>query len=182
MVALIGRMRLEKGAARYSEVIREALAFPGASVVAQVSSEGVSMAEREIACALLDDWAYDPRVTVIDGHIEPLAYVGWLSKAQVVVLPYDVASYGDGTSGVLNDALSVGCVVVATRTRWAVDRFEGDPRVVWLDAGADGLRTALSEALRRAAEIRRAASPSVDLKFAEAWHDVIDGASSSADR
>jgi hypothetical protein len=132
----------------------------------------------EIAARLRQIWQGDPRVALVDGHLTPDAYAALIASSDVVVLPYEMRSYGSGTSGVLHDALALGRTVLATPIPWAREAFPSHPDIVWLKgtdrlALAEGLRTAVTQALDR----RRAATAGGGADtFASDWQAALAAA------
>lgn len=180
VVGLIGRLRIEKGARAYDVVIREALRIDEAATVKVQLSDEVEGEVARIADRLRQDWAAEPRVEMVTGHLKPEAYTDLIGSTDVVVLPYEVATYGGGTSGVLHDTLALGRLVLATRIEWAEEAFAGRDDVIWLQ-GTDapaihaGLRAAFRQAIARRAsgEMR----PPSDT-FARDWQGAIREAAS----
>ncbi|HLF71756.1 MAG TPA: hypothetical protein VI759_06365 [Dehalococcoidia bacterium] len=173
--ALVGGFRVEKGARHYDAVIRTALSlFPEGRVRVQLG-RGNTAEEAALAAALQHAWGNEPRVDLKTGHLTSEEYAAQIAGADIVVLPYDVASYGAGTSGVLHDAIALGCTVLATRIAWAADRFADHPRLVWLKstAGAD-LRDGLSRAVETS--LSEPAGPSIDDSFAADWNAALEAA------
>jgi len=154
VIGLLGRFRIEKGARCYNAVIDTTLdLFPDATVNVELGSDSVGGAG-EIAARLRQNWQGDPRVVLVDGHLTPEAYTALIASSDVVVLPYEMQSYGSGTSGVLHDALALGRTALATPIPWATGAFPDHPDIVWLKgtdqvALAEGLRTAVTQALAR---------------------------------
>jgi hypothetical protein len=175
VVGLVGGFRIEKGAARYDVVIRAALSlFPEGRVKVQLGP-GNTVEEAEIAARLERDWSNEPRVDLKTGHLTAEEYAAQIAGTDVVVLPYDVALYGAGTSGVLHDALTLGCTVLATRIAWAAERFADHPRLVWLESTAEA---DLREGLRRAVEVSLSgpAAPAIEDSFAADWNATLGAA------
>ena len=132
VVGLVGRFRIEKGARHYDAIIRLSLdLFPNGRVSVQLTP-GLAGEEGELIARLLSSWSGHPRVELSLGHLPADQYADAVAATDIVVAPYEVSSYGDGTSGVLHDALSLGATVLATSIPWARDAFPNDPRIVWL--------------------------------------------------
>jgi len=178
VIGLIGSFRMEKGARHYDQVIREALAAaPTATVKVQVSKDRAGELA-DITGRLLDDWATEPRVEILTGHLTPEAYADLIGSTDVVVLPYEPSTYSSGTSGVVHDTLALGRVVLTTRIAWAEEAYGDHDDVIWLQ-GTDpaairaGLKTALRRALARRSEVLTAPP---DDTFARDWLDAIRAA------
>ncbi len=175
VIGIPGVFRNEKGAAAYDTVVRAALRVrPEALVRVQLGEGG---GHHGLSQKLGDVWAGESRVKVSNGFRPPDEYAAGLAACDVVVLPYDVSSYGLGTSGVLHDAVELGCVALATPIAWAAERYTGDPRVVWLeDVRPESLERGIAEALARARELGRGPKASVVDTFAADWQGAIEAA------
>lgn len=177
---IAGRMRPEKGAANYPATIAALLAEAPAGHVT-VQTVGESEAARTIARELEQRFAADERVTLLGDHLSGAEYLALLQSSDVVVLPYDIAGYGSGTSGVLADGLALGKVVIVPPIEWAADFFAGNEKVVWLDDPSvdASLRRATAAALQ-AMEAGGGLDFDPVERFRESWFAAIRGAVSSA--
>jgi hypothetical protein len=178
VVGLVGRLAIEKGARAYDGIIRETLrSDETATIRVQVSDDqGGELAE--ITRGLQRDWADEPRVDLVNGHLTPEAYADLIGSTDVVVFPYDPASYSTGTSGVMSDTLALGRVALATQIESAAEAYAGRDDVVWLqgmdDASiASGLQAAFLRSKARRAEAED--HPRIDT-FADDWLDAIRAA------
>jgi glycosyltransferase involved in cell wall biosynthesis len=171
LVAVAGRMRAEKGAAHYPDVAAAALtALPGSRVALQVSQHDA--ASRVAVVELRRAYEGDDRVVLLDEHLTAGQYRALLREADIVVLPYDAATYGTGTSGVITDALSQGAKVVVTPIEWARHVYGDDDRVVWLEDPGSG--EAIAKALQDAAS--RDTGPGTEdqtAAFADSWRVAV---------
>lgn len=178
VVGLVGRLRIEKGARIYDLIIRETLATDATATVRVQVSEGVADELADIADRLRRDWAAEPRVEILTGHLTPEAYADLIRTTDVVVLPYEPSTYSSGTSGVMHDTLALGRVVLATQIEWAGEAFAGRDDVIWLQ-GTDpsAIRAGLEAAFRRAMARRVAVGmqPPADT-FARDWLEAIRAA------
>jgi hypothetical protein len=151
VVGLVGRMAIEKGARAYDLIIRESLGIDEtARIKVQVSGEdGGELAE--IAVRLKEEWAGDPRVAILSGHLTPEAYADLIGSTDVIVFPYELSSYSTGTSGVMSDTLALGRVALATKIKWAAETYAERDDVIWA-RGTDrpAIREGLEAAFRRA--------------------------------
>lgn len=182
VVGLVGRLAIEKGARAYDRIIRETLTIDEtATIRVQVSEhEGGELAE--ITRGLQRDWADEPRVDFVTGHLTPEAYADLIGSTDVVVFPYDPASYSSGTSGVMSDTLALGRIALATRIESAAEAYAGRDDVVWLEGINDtsiaaGLRAAFDRAMTRRAEGDD--HPRIDT-FADDWIEAIRAATDVA--
>lgn len=173
--ALMGAFRVEKGAKIYDLVVETALALdPQTRVEMQIGVQGDDSVERRLAEQLRARWAQNPRVDIHD-HLSGEAFTDLLYRADVVVLPYDVESYGVGSSGVLFEALAAGRLVISTPIQWAWSEYGQHPGVFWIDrADPASLGQAIAEAHRRLPEWRSQPMPqrSDDL-FAQSWFSAL---------
>lgn len=173
LVAIAGRMRAEKGAANYPAVVEAALKA-GAAIALQTSEDdGASAAALN---AIRRGHGDDPRVALLGEHLTPGQYQAFLKAADVVVLPYDIASYGAGTSGVVSDALALGARVVVSPIEWARATYSDDPRVAFVEdpASQEQLAAAIAEAISGADGAIDA--PDQAALFAASWRAAIDAA------
>lgn len=131
---LAGLFRPEKGAPYYQDVVEAALALPvSAEIVVQLPDPREDSDFPEAAC-LRAKFGDHKAVRSLHGHLDNKAFTEFISSIDVLVLPYDVASYGTGTSGIMHEVLALGGSVVTTRFLWAEDTFADHPSVFWLDA------------------------------------------------
>ncbi len=178
VVTLVGRFAIERGARAYDLIIGEALRIDEtATIKVQVSADaGGELAE--IATGLQRDWAAEPRVEILSGHLTPEAYANLIGSSDVVVFPYEAASYSTGTSGVMHDTLAFGRVALATRIESAAEMYAGRDDIIWLH-GTDppamraGLEAAFRRAMARRVEVET--YPPADT-FANDWLDAIRAA------
>lgn len=180
VVGLVGRLRIEKGARAYDLVIREALRIDEAATVKVQVSDEVEGESANIADRLRLDWAAEPRVEILTGHLTPEAYADLIVSTDVVVLPYEPSTYSSGTSGVMHDALALGRVVLATRIEWAEEAFGDRDDIIWLH-GTDpsAIQVGLKAAFRRAMARRTSdATQPPDNTFARDWLDALYAAAS----
>lgn len=109
--------------------------------------------------------SFGTSVGIIDRSLSTDEYRGILQDADCVLLPYDPACYGGQTSGIFAEAVAMGKVVVATRTKWmerSMERF--DTGVFIEEFSAAGILVALERYLgNRKQEEDRAA------RAAERW-------------
>ena len=177
IIGLIGRFRLEKEAAAYDRVTEEAFAFgPPTRVILQLNASGNDEEER-LAAELRRKWRGKEHVQIIDEHFDADAYASLLGSLDILVLPYDVARYGVGTSGIMFETLAMGGVVATTRFEWGIERFQDNPNVVWMN---DAEPATIRNALKAAAKLV-VSGPKVQLSddFASSWHAAIQRALAS---
>ncbi|MBJ7457898.1 MAG: glycosyltransferase [Thermoleophilaceae bacterium] len=166
LVAIAGRMRGEKGSANYPEVVDATLELlpDGAIALQTCEDDEVSRVALQKIRAAHDG---DPRVALLGEHLTGADYHALLSAADIVVLPYDVAVYGTGTSGVVSDALALGAVVVVSPIEWVVSEFSRNPRVVLLNSS---VKEALESAVAR---LGSASSSESGADFAASWQAAL---------
>lgn len=178
VVGLVGRLRIEKGARVYGLIIGETLGIDETAMAKVQLSEELVGEEADIAERLQRDWAAEPRVEILTGHLTPEAYADLIGSTDLVVLPYELSTYSSGTSGVMHDTLALGRVVLATRIEWAQEAFAGRDDVIWLQ-GTDpaAIRVGLEAAFRRAMARRTgSATQPPDDTFARDWLDAVRAA------
>ena len=87
-------------------------------------------------------------VAVQRGVLSADAYLGWLARSDLLLLPYDPAVYRARGSGVFTDARRQGLPVIATRgCGFAQPAFDGGWGVVMESHSAEGLANAILAAL-----------------------------------
>jgi glycosyltransferase involved in cell wall biosynthesis len=174
-VGLVGGCRIEKGSRQYARVIASARRT-GAAVTVQIGP-GADAASLPFIDDLLARYGSDPEVELIDWELDASAYAGLVASCDAVVLPYESERYGSGTSGVMSDALALGCVVLCTRFPWALGEYDGDPRVEWLDGLTDAdLDAGLAAARRRAEQDLGHLNVDADDEFARRWRAAVANA------
>ena len=175
-VGLIGGFRAEKGAKHYEAVIATALSIPAVEVNCQLPGEAVEP-EKSMIASLCDNWSMNDRVRFHTGHLDAEAFTRLVFSVDIVMLPYDVSSYGPGTSGIMFEAVAAGKIVCVTRIAWAMSEYPDHPNVIWMDApDGDALASALKTAVGEIENRRRngrAAEISPD-RFRETWIAALE--------
>jgi glycosyltransferase involved in cell wall biosynthesis len=181
LVALAGDMRDDKGAEHYPSITEAVLAeFPDGAIAIQTSESNPA---GESATAILKQrFASESRVQLISDYLGTDEYAQLMHAADIFVLPYDPVAYGGGSSGIINDALASGGLIVSTPLPWARTEFADEPSVVWIEDPADveQLRTALREAQNRSASNGRARQEMLE-RFAASWQDAASAAEADAE-
>ncbi|MGC8536467.1 MAG: glycosyltransferase [Rhizomicrobium sp.] len=177
-IGLIGLFRVEKGALHYSTVIEAAMkADPFAVVVCQLSNMGARPQEKQLTAALLDKWGRNGRVRFHIEHLDAEAFSAMLHGLDIVVLPYDVQSYGPGTSGILFEAVAAGKIVLTTPITWAKQEYTGHPNVIWLrDTDSDAIAKGLKAAQTRFQCMHESGEQPLVVadKFRSSWLTALD--------
>jgi glycosyltransferase involved in cell wall biosynthesis len=105
-----------------------------------------------------------PDLILIEGGLDPEAYLALLADADLLFLPYDAAAYGPRSSGILGEALALGIPAVVPSGCWMADAAGEDravlirpdrPPAAALDAALQRL-PALTEAAQAGAPAWRA--------------------------
>lgn len=178
LIVIPGRMRAEKGSANYAAAVKATLErFEGSAIVLQTGTDDDASAAA--LAALRSEFAGNQRVVLVDEHLTGAAYAALLEAADIVVLPYDTAAYGAGSSGVVGDALGSGAVVVAAPIEWIRLEHGENPRVVLVDDPSSVSQ--LGDALEAAAAIGSSGESTGDVTtdFAAKWNRAVDEAISS---
>lgn len=175
---LVGLLRPEKGAAFYRRVIDIALSVPGPARIDVQLPDIADDAAFPEAGHLRTAYGGHGSVRFLNGHLDNQTFTRLVSGIDVLVLPYDVESYGTGTSGIMHEVLALGGSVVTTRFAWALEEFGDHPNVFWLDtmtAGhlADRMKTAAGHALRCRGGTTTAGGPD---RFRQSWFDALRNA------
>jgi hypothetical protein len=182
LVALAGDMRDDKGAEHYPSITEAVLAeFPDGAIAIQTSES--NDAGRSATAILKQRFASENRVQLISDYLSTDEYAQLMHAADIFVLPYDPVAYGGGSSGIVNDALASGGLVVSTPLPWARSEFAEESRVVWIEdpANVQQLRAALREAQNRSASNGHSREESLQ-RFAASWQDAADAAEKDAQR
>jgi glycosyltransferase involved in cell wall biosynthesis len=104
--------------------------------------------------------ALDSRVSVNTEILSHAAYLDWLSRIDLVLLPYDPAVYRTRGSGVFFEARRLGIPVVATKgCGFAQAAFDDGSGAEIGQRTAAGVADAIRRALRRLDEMTRRAAP-----------------------
>lgn len=174
---LVGLFRPEKGAAFYGKVIETALALAGPlriDVQLPDTSEDDAFPD---AVALRKAHDGNDAVRFLNGHLDNETFSRLVSDIDVLILPYDIESYGTGTSGIMHEVLALGGTVVTTRFTWAVEEFGDRKEVLWLDSlEPRHLQDKLSEARELALYMRESAASPVSRQsdtFRSSWIAAI---------
>lgn len=177
VVALVGSFRTERGAARYDAIIEASTdLLEDVSVDVQLGGEDRD-GSAAIATALRQRWQHDPRVRLHEGYLSDEEYASLLAGADVVVLPYDAASYTTGTSGVVHEALTLGATVVTSPLEWAAQQYGDHPRLHFLEEwNAETVRRELPLLVASAIDQRDVALPAASDDFAADWTGAIEAA------
>lgn len=166
LVVIAGRMRGEKGSANYPEVVDAALeVLPDGAIALQTCED--DEVSRIALQKIRSSHEGDPRVALLGEHLTGADYHALLSAADIVVLPYDVAVYGTGTSGVVSDALALGAVVVVSPIEWVTSTYADDPRVILLEGS---INDAIAEAATRLNTDSATTDPEA---FAKSWQAAV---------
>jgi glycosyltransferase involved in cell wall biosynthesis len=155
--------------------------FPDGAIAIQTSES--NDAGRSATAILKQRFASENRVQLISDYLSTDEYAQLMHAADIFVLPYDPVAYGGGSSGIVNDALASGGLVVSTPLPWARSEFSEEQRVVWIEdpANVEQLRTALREAQNRSASNGHSREESLQ-RFAASWQDAADAAEKDAQR
>ncbi|HWK43561.1 MAG TPA: glycosyltransferase [Stellaceae bacterium] len=131
-IGYLGNARLEKGFQYLPAMVDAVLAHPrhGRRVrfVVQCGlnieggEPGILAARRHLA------GLPDHRVQLVDGVPDAAAYYRLLADLDIVLLPYEAASYRTRSSGILAQALAAGCPVLVPAGTWMagqIDQYRG---------------------------------------------------------
>ncbi len=97
----------------------------------------------------------DPSLTLVETALGQQAYAALIASADLLLLPYDGASYGARSSGILAEALALGIPAVVPSNCWMADAA-GPERAVTIGPG-QAITAALAEALDRLPSLSAAA-------------------------
>ena len=119
------------------------------------------------------------RVSVSNEVLTREAYLSWLCRADLVLLPYDRQVYKARGSGVFNEARNIGIPVVAPQgCDFARPAFEGGWGVEIVDQSSSGVAQAILSALEQlpslAARARAAAASSTASDIGSILKSAID--------
>ena len=106
-------------------------------------------------------WIFDrlgqlgPRVTIRRDVLSEADYIGLLSRADLLLLPYDPDIYRSRGSGIVTEARRLGIPIVApSQCAFARPAFDEGWGVAFSDYNADGLADAIVDALGRLAPLK----------------------------
>jgi glycosyltransferase involved in cell wall biosynthesis len=156
-VAILGHSRAEKGFNLVPELVAR---HPHLRFLIQVAPAGAESLWKDAGASVKSA----SNVELVHGALEPAAYHALMSRADVVLLPYDPALMSLRSSGVFAEAVAAGKVTVVPAGTWMAGHLaEGRGAGVAFDAfNADAISAALGEAVTRLAELSsraRASSP-----------------------
>ncbi len=159
LVAILGHSRAEKGFHLVPELVAR---HPQLRFLIQVSPAGAESLWKNGAGALQSA----RNAELVQGTLEPDAYHALLSRADVVLMPYDPALMSLRSSGVFSEAVAAGKVTVVPAGTWMAGHLaEGRGAGVTFDEfSAPGISAALDEAVARLPQLSAGA-----LASAPAW-------------
>lgn len=88
-----------------------------------------------------------PGLRLLERPLEPEEYGALLAEADLLLLPYDAASYGPRSSGILAEARAIGVPAVVPAGCWMADEVGPDPALVF--AGGAQFEATVRSALPR---------------------------------
>jgi hypothetical protein len=109
---------------------------------------------------------YSDFVEVIVGSVPPDRYIELLHNADIILLPYDPIRYRARSSGVLAEALKLGCPTVVPSGTWMARMAGGSGVTFSAVEGGSAFVSAVDEAITRFPVLRAAAARSMRL-----WSD-----------
>lgn len=175
-ISLLGGFRLERGARLYPAIIEACLRRPGVTVECHLGPVDAPDEEGDLTRQIAARWRNEPRVKLHFGHLSTEAFDRVLYQGDVVLLPYDAASYGPGTSGIMHEAVMAGRLVVSTAITWGVEQFGDDPHLIWIaDNTLDSIMTGFDVAVVKLGgnPLPPTAAPRDD-KFALTWDEALN--------
>ena len=154
-IGLLGGFRIEKGAAIYEDILKWSFSLKQDIIFdCQITQTFYDPREQVLAQSLQTNWGNHRQVRLHIGHLDKNAYTHLLYSADIVLIPYDAATYGPGSSGVMFEAVAAGRIVAVTRIAWAVEEYANHPNIVWLEgldqtAVMNGLQQAIAMVVER---------------------------------
>jgi hypothetical protein len=90
------------------------------------------------------------------GSLDPAAYYALISRADVILLPYDAAQLPLRSSGIFSEAVATGKVVVVPQGTWMAEHLAAGrgSGTVFGNQTADSISNALNEAWERLPELK----------------------------
>lgn len=97
-----------------------------------------------------------PNVEIASGSLDPAAYYALLSRADVVLLPYDATQLPLRSSGIFSEAVAAGKVVVVPQGSWMADHLAAGngSGTVFANQTAASISNALGQACERLQELK----------------------------
>ncbi|MEP6701749.1 MAG: glycosyltransferase [Betaproteobacteria bacterium] len=147
-VAILGHSRAEKGFLLVPALV---LRCPELNFIVQVSPAEAHTYWNEAA----DDVRAAPNVELVEGTLATSAYHALMSRADIVLLPYDAALFPFRSSGVFSEAVAAGKVTVAPTGTWmAGHQAAGRAAGVTFEAfDVNSIAAALRQAVGRLSEL-----------------------------
>jgi glycosyltransferase involved in cell wall biosynthesis len=108
--------------------------------------------------------AYPDTVTVVKGSLTPDRYAALLHSADLILLPYDGSRYRARSSGILAEALVLGCPTVVPNGTWMSRVANGSCICIQPPGDARSLCTAVDKALNELSELQASA-----MKMSSEW-------------
>ena len=130
--AFSGVMRHEKGIKFYDEIIDLTLDKIENSFFV-VHAVYLDSKMKTYYDHLKSKYKQNNRTMFIDRFLTNEEYSWFVGAIDVMVLPYDVELYSSGTSGPMQETLSSGGSVISTKLEWAIDEFDEQNKIFWMD-------------------------------------------------
>lgn len=130
--AFSGVMRHEKGIKFYDEIIDLTLKTIENSFFV-VHAVYLDKKMKTFYDHLKNKYKQNNRTMFIDRFLTDDEYSWFVGAIDVMVLPYDVKLYSSGTSGPMQETLSLGGSIICTKLEWAMDEFDGQNKIFWMD-------------------------------------------------
>ncbi len=130
--AFSGVMRNEKGIKLYDEIIDLTLDTIENSFFV-VHGVYLDNKMKTYYDRLKSKYKQNNRTMFIDRFLTEEEYSWFVGAIDVMVLPYDVELYSSGTSGPMQETLSSGGSVISTKLEWAMDEFDEQNKIFWMD-------------------------------------------------
>ena len=144
-IGYVGNARREKGFQHLPRIVDDLLSTPPRRGVHFLLQSNFSIAGGEPGIAdARKALLHHPRdvVTLIDSHLDTEAYRHLLCACDMVIFPYEPRLYRRRSSGILVQALALGCPVIVPEGTWLAGMASPDARVTFKDPAGSSPRGA----------------------------------------
>lgn len=171
--SMVGMLREDKGIDHYKKIIIETLdANEDCFFVLHATCNNELMQNK------LDDLKIDfkenKRFFLINSYLDSSEFSWLLNSIDVLILPYDIEEYADGSSGPMAESINLNKTIITTKLGWAIDEFSDYKKIIWLK---DLEKPSLKNAIHKAININNIDDVDDSLKynsFNEDWLRVIN--------
>lgn len=170
--SMVGMLREDKGIDHYKRIITETLNINENCFFVLHATCNSDVMKNKLA-DLKRDLGQNKKFFLIERYLNSDEYSWLLSNIDVLILPYDVDEYADGSSGPMAESVSLDKIVISTRLSWAINEFQDYKKIIWLESLGDAeLKLALRKAIDKSKKIYNGQNLIAN-KFNEDWLRVF---------